>query len=97
MLYFIVQRMPATRWHHYDPGVQTTEKIQREVISELENNNVSLIIRDSRWDHVKEPNKSAESSNVFILDKYLSNKFHKELSFGKDITAYVKNDLPPDN
>lgn len=91
LLYFITQRMPATRWHHYDPGIQTTEKIQREIINELENNKVSLIIRDSSWDHFKEPNKSAESSNVFILDKYISNKFHKELSFGKNIAVYVEN------
>ena len=70
-LYFVAQRMPATKWHHYEPGVQNSENVQLQIISDLEKNEVSLIMRDSSWDDMREPNKSAASSNVFVLDKYL--------------------------
>lgn len=89
-LYFISQRMPATIWHHYEPGVQSSETVQREIISDLEQNEVSLIMRTSKWDNVQEPNKSAVSSNVFLLDQYLKNNFHQERSFGRTV-IYLKN------
>jgi hypothetical protein len=82
-LYFVTQRMPASRWHHYEPGVQNSAKVQLEIISELENNRVSLIVRNSNWDDMQEPNKSAASSNVLMLDHYLENYFHEVISFGQ--------------
>jgi hypothetical protein len=88
-LYFLAQRMPASKWHHYEPGIQNSRKIQREIINDLEKNKVSLIMRDSRWDEIREPNKSAISSNVFLLDQYLEKHFHKEISFGS-IVIYLK-------
>jgi hypothetical protein len=90
LVYFLSQRMPASKWHHYEPGLQNSANIQKEIISELERNEVSLVMSDSSWDDVREPNKSAESSNVFILDQYLQMHFHKEISFDK-ITIYRKN------
>jgi len=90
-LYFVAQRMPASKWHHYEPGMQNSENVQREIISDLERNEVSLIMRDSSFDDVRQPNKSAASSNVFVLDQYLEKYFHKEISFGKKIAVYLKN------
>lgn len=81
-IYFITKRMPASRWHHYDPGVQNSEKVQREIINDLEKNGVSLILKDMTWDNMKEPNKSAESSNVFTLDQYFEKYFHEVISYG---------------
>jgi hypothetical protein len=90
LIYFVTQRMPVSRWHHYDPGVQSSENIQREIISEIEKNNALLIIRESIWDNMREPNKSAVSSKVIVLDLYLEKYFHKEISFGK-LAVYNKN------
>ena len=55
----LAQRLPGTRWHHDDPGVQTSEKVQLEMIEELTVNHVNLIVRVNAWDLVVEPNGSA--------------------------------------
>lgn len=81
-LYFLAQRLPGTRWHQYDPGIQTTEKIQREMIRDLESFDVKWVVVDSRWDNVREPNKSAESSGIFLLDEYLQRNYRPVDRFG---------------
>ena len=73
--YFLARRLPGTRWHHYDPGVQTSEKVQLEMIDELKNNHVNLIVRVDAWDQVVEPNKSAESSGVHLLDDFIAQNY----------------------
>ena len=85
LIYFVTQRMPATRWHHYDPGVQTTRAVQQEIIRDLERNRISLLMRDSTWDDVNEPNMSSESSGVHDLDRYLDNNFWQEKESGNII------------
>ena len=37
LLFLLSSRLPYTRWYQYDPGVQDTAPIQREMIEELEN------------------------------------------------------------
>lgn len=73
--YFLVNRLPATRWHHYDPGVQTTQDVQQQIIQDLENRQTKVVVVERFWDDVREPNKSAESSGVSNLDNYISENF----------------------
>ena len=73
--YFLAQRLPGTRWHHYDPGVQTSEKVQLEMIEELTVNRVDLIVRVNAWDLVVEPNGSAKSSGVRLLDDFIEKNY----------------------
>ena len=80
--YFLVGRLPGTRWHHYDPGVQTSETVQREMIAELEANDVKTIVENTTWDLIKEPNRSALSSGVTLLDDYIEQHFQKDRQFG---------------
>jgi hypothetical protein len=37
LLFLLSSRLPYTRWYQYDPGVQDTAPVQREMIEELEN------------------------------------------------------------
>jgi hypothetical protein len=37
MIYFVEKRRPVTKWHQFDPGLQTTATIQTEIVSEFEN------------------------------------------------------------
>jgi hypothetical protein len=39
--------------------VQTSETVQREMIAELEANDVKIIVENTTWDLMKEPNRSA--------------------------------------
>jgi hypothetical protein len=78
LFYYLAKRLPGTRWHHYDPGVQTSEAVQREMVRELEANDVAVIVRDTRWDDMREPNKSALSSGVTVLDDYIARTYREE-------------------
>ena len=71
MLYFVAKRQPATKWAQFDPGLQTTAPIQNEMVSELEGKKPRFVVLESDWDNVKEPNGSALSSGVTILDDYI--------------------------
>lgn len=81
--YFIANRLPGTRWHHYDPGVQTSTEVQEEMIRDLERNRVDLVLRDYSSDDHIEGNMSDESSGVLLLDNYLNRHFQLVASFGK--------------
>jgi hypothetical protein len=71
MMYFATGRMPATRWHHFDSGLQTSAAVQREMIAELGSREVRYVVLESTWDEVMEPNGSAQSSGVHLLDEYV--------------------------
>lgn len=74
-LYFIANRTPATKWYHYDPGLQTMLDIQERMIKDLEKNKPKVVVLEATWDNVAEPNRSAVSSGVLALDYYLAAKY----------------------
>ena len=81
--YFMANRLPSTKWHHFDPGLQTSENIQSEIIVDLEKTKPNYIFIESTWDDVNEPNDSAVSSGVKILDEYILKNYLPAKSFGK--------------
>jgi len=80
--YFLADRVSVTKWHHMDPGVQTTEPVQREMITELQVKAPSYVILEASWDNAHEPNGSAVSSGVTILDDYIHANFAPVAAFG---------------
>jgi hypothetical protein len=74
-MYFLSQLRPATKWHQFDPGLQTSAIVQREIISELQHNHPRFVVLESQWDSAQEPNASALSSGVLILDDYIRDHF----------------------
>jgi hypothetical protein len=74
-VYFASGRLPGTRWHHFDPGVQTRADVQSQIAAELERNRVRFAILSNDADAVREPNASATSSGVHVLDQYLRQHF----------------------
>ena len=80
--YFLADRSSATKWHHMDPGVQTTEPIQREMIAELRAKAPPFIVLETAWDDAHEPNGSAISSGVMLLDDYLHDTYRPAETFG---------------
>jgi len=80
--YFAMGRMPATRWHHFDSGLQTSEPIQREMVGELESRKVRFVILETTWDGIAEPNGSGQSSGVRVLDDYLRGAYSAVAQFG---------------
>lgn len=74
-LYFIADRMPATHWHQFDPGLQTRADIQAAMIDELRAQPVRLIVRDRTFSY--EPNDSRRSSGVHLLDDFIARHYRK--------------------
>jgi hypothetical protein len=82
LIYFATQRLPATRWSHFDPGLQNSYPVQIEIVHELEQNIPPFIVLDSEFDQFHEPNDSSKSSGVTLLDDYLSTHYHPVAVFG---------------
>lgn len=82
LIYFATQRLPATKWSHFDPGLQNSRPVQLEMIHELETNAPPYAVLDSEFDLSQEPNDSSKSTGVTLLDDYLREKYLRVNSFG---------------
>ncbi len=82
LLYFAAGRRSATKWHEFDPGLQTTAPIQQEMVRELQAARPKLIVLTSKWENYQEPNDSVLSSGVTILDEYLRREYQPVATFG---------------
>jgi hypothetical protein len=80
--YFMAWRMPATKWHQFDPGLQTSARIQEEIVRDLEDSKPRLVWVESSFDWIVEPNESARSSGITLLDDYLRNTYVPAATFG---------------
>jgi 4-amino-4-deoxy-L-arabinose transferase-like glycosyltransferase len=83
LTYFATGRLPATAWHQFDPGLQTSAEIQTAMVTEIEARAVRYIVLTSEWDDVIEPNESARSSGIHIIDDYIHQHYRTRKSFGK--------------
>jgi hypothetical protein len=83
LMYFGAQRLPATMWSHFDPGLQNSYEIQAQMIRELQAAAPPYIVLDAEWEQAREPNDSAISSGVTLLDDYLHKTYRPTTSFGK--------------
>jgi hypothetical protein len=92
-LYFAMGRLPATHWHHFDPGLQTRTDIQRAIAAELERGRTRWVVVDRAADDLIEPNASAVSSGVFLLDRYIAAKFAPIADYGRVSVLLRRNEL----
>ncbi len=80
LIYFLSERNYASRYHTLNPGVQTTRKVQNEMIAEFKRNRPRLVVLGSRtWN---EPNLSGIDTNVDLLDNYISDNFELKKTYG---------------
>ena len=95
LFYFAACRLSATKWHQFDPGIQTTKDIQSEIISELRIRHPRYIMLNSEWDNVHEPNESALSSGVTLLDDFLKANYRVVATFGSMEISELATNLTP--
>jgi len=93
LFYFLADRLPATKWAQFDPGLQTTAAVQRDMIRELSTKNVPYVVVETDYDNRREPNASALSSGVRELDAFLRAHYVPAEEFGPIIVAR-KKDVP---
>jgi hypothetical protein len=82
MLYFAAERLPATGWYHFDPGLQNTDAVQRKIIASLQRTQPKLLVIHSIFQAFDEPNLSSVSSGVTVLDDYLKSTYTPVATFG---------------
>ena len=82
LFYFLADRPPATKWYHFDPGLQTSMEIQNEMVAELESSQPRLVVLENEWSNVLEPNESAKSSGVTVLDDFIRRNYRLAQTFG---------------
>ncbi|HEY8582894.1 MAG TPA: glycosyltransferase 87 family protein [Capillimicrobium sp.] len=72
LLYVLAQRPNSTRYDVMQPGVVTTEEVQREIVADLRRSRPPVLVRwlDPRG-RPDEPNDSSVSSGVTLLDDEL--------------------------
>jgi hypothetical protein len=81
LIYFGSQRLPATHWSHFDPGLQNSYPIQSDMIRELKKTSPPYIVLDSEYEVSHEPNDSSKSSGVTLLDDFIHSKYRYVRSF----------------
>jgi hypothetical protein len=81
-LYFDAQRLPATKWSQFDPGLQNSVEVQSQIIDEFDRTRPPLIVLDSELDEVNEPNASSRSTGVMLLDDYIHAQYRKVETYG---------------
>jgi hypothetical protein len=69
---FAAETVSPTRWHDLHPGIQTTREVQAEMVAELQAAPPRFVVIDRVWDDAEEPNESARSSGVTLLDDWLA-------------------------
>jgi hypothetical protein len=82
LLYFALDRPPATRWYHFDPGLQTSLPIQQEMVAELRRARPPYVVIEIWPDGLPEPNGSSVSSGVTLLDDDLRRSYEPVARFG---------------
>lgn len=93
-IYFAADRLPGTHWHQFDPGLQTRADIQTAIVEDLQRNHVRWVVRDGSFDSIREPNGSALSSGVRILDRHLDENYRPVARFGK-VAMWLRNGETP--
>lgn len=81
LIYFAAQRLPATKWSHFDPGLQNSYAVQSDMVGELKAASPPYIVLDSEYDSTYEPNNSSISSGVTLLDDFIHRKYRYVQSF----------------
>lgn len=80
--YFLADRVPGTKWYHYDPGVQTSLDVQSRMVDDLNRAEVRYVVLSRLFDQQVEPNDSSKSSGVFLLDQYIEKHYERVQDFG---------------
>lgn len=80
LIYFLSARRSATRYHDLHPGVVTTDRVQREIIADLERQHVTcVVLRDEEAMGTLGPDRTSWGATT--LDRYIASNFVAGPSF----------------
>ena len=80
LLYVLAGRPNATRYDVMQPGVVTTEGVQREIVADLERRRVRLVVRwIAQQAARREDNGSGREAGARIIDEHIAARFRPAL------------------
>ena len=79
--HFLADRPSCTAYHELHPGVATTFAVQTRIVQDLESRDVRWIVL-VEWAVSPEPNASALSSGVSLLDDFIRESYRPVARFG---------------
>jgi hypothetical protein len=82
LFYFLSELPPAVFAHEMDPGTTPSAACQRRIVGELERSQPRFAVRVDHLSDNLEPNASAQSSGVALLDPYLDERFSEIGHYG---------------
>jgi hypothetical protein len=82
MFYFLAARPCPTRYHELHPGVATTLAVQKEIVEEIRAGQVAWVVT-VEWPPSTEPNGSAISSGIQVLDEFIRADYRPAAEFGR--------------
>ena len=82
LFYFLAERPAGTRFHLFAPGVITEVPAQEEVVSELQKNQVNLLVLRSGLDRSYNGRDMSVDSGVTILDNFVRKEYQQIQTFG---------------
>jgi hypothetical protein len=82
LLYVLADRPNPTRYDVMQPGVVTTESVQREIVADLRRARPVLLVRWRDPRTRPEPNGGGRSSGVRLLDGYLDATYRRVATHG---------------
>jgi hypothetical protein len=95
LTYFVSDRLPATRWAHFDPDLQTRADIQAQMVQELDRQAVRYVVLESQYDSQVQPwNDSSKSSSITLLDDYIRRNYSQLEEFGP-ISIWLRHGAQP--
>ena len=89
--YFALDKLPASKWAHFDPWLQSRSDIQQQMIAELQQKRPGYITLTAEYDSFGGPGIRI-SSGIFLLDSFLHQQYTPVQMFGP-ITILRRNDL----
>lgn len=80
--YFLADRPAATKYHELHPGVATTLPIQQAIVLEMRSAGVRCVVLYAGFEDRPEPNESAVSSGIHLLDQFIRSEYQTVQQFG---------------
>ncbi|MEI7889833.1 MAG: hypothetical protein WCI34_05945, partial [Actinomycetes bacterium] len=90
LFYVLSGRENVTRYDIAAPGVVTSERVQREIISALETTGAPVVRYEAGITAAPEPNLAGKSSGVTLLDEYLKRSYRELARFGTWVVLLPK-------
>ena len=85
LFYFLSLTQSSTKYHELYRGIVVSERAQKEMVSELENQKTRIIVLRAFLDvQCCEPNASATPGGSQVLDRYLRAHYAIEREFGNE-------------